>query len=73
MRALIAGTALLMLAGVANANPWGWGGGPGYGFGPPPPRPVFDRGYGHGWGGPPRRCWWVDGFYGPRKVCRGGW
>lgn len=69
MRAFIAASALLMLAGAANAQPWG--GGPGYGFGPP--RPVFDHGYGRpwGWGGSPRRCWWIEGYYGPRRVCRG--
>lgn len=72
MRSLIiAGTLLVLGTAAASAQPWY-----GRGYGPPPPPP------GYGWGGPPpvgfygappRRCWWRDTFWGPRRVCRGGW
>ena len=78
MRSLLAGCALLMLGSVAaEAQPyWGFGGPPrppGWGWSHPHP---YGWGWRHphpyGWGyGAPRRCRWVDGYYGPRRICRG--
>lgn len=72
MRALLAGCAFLVLGtAVADAQPYFGFAGPGYGYGHyygwRRPHPRFYGGYGYG----PRRCWWVHGYYGPRRVCRG--
>lgn len=71
MRSLLAACALLMLGtAVADAQPYfGYGRphyGYGYGYG-------FHRApvYGYGYRRPFRRCFFVRGYYGPRRVCRG--
>jgi hypothetical protein len=73
MRSLLAGCALLMLgSAAAEAQPY-FGGPPAYGWGWHHPHPMgwgWHRARPWGWG-PPRRCWWVQGFYGPHRVCRG--
>jgi hypothetical protein len=71
MRSLLAACALLVLGtAAAEAQPYWAFGGPhyGYGYGWRHPHP-----YGWGYGGPRwgRRCFWVHGYYGPHRVCRG--
>ncbi|MBV9079162.1 MAG: hypothetical protein JO048_16995 [Methylobacteriaceae bacterium] len=76
MRKILLGAVFLIAATAgASADPWdhggrgpGWGG-PGWGG-----RPAY------GWGGydaprfgPRLRCFWREGYWGPRRVCVERW
>jgi hypothetical protein len=79
-KVLFGGLFLVLATASASAGDWrdrgdGWGRG---GWGGGPPRHHHHGGYGHGgprfgYGPPPVRCVWREGYWGPRQICRSAW